>query len=229
MRMALIAATLIGFLLFGAPLAQAQQSARPNVIFILMDDMRWDCMSCAGHPFIKTPNIDRIAHEGAMFKNYFVTLPLCSPSRATLLTGQYAHKNGVIDNVTDHSALSHELMTYPRILQQSGYETAFIGKIHMGTDPSPRPGFDKWISFKGQGVYLNPMLNIDGKQEKVEGYITDLLSDYAVDYIKQKREKPFAMCLWHKAVHQPNTAAERHKDLYANDPLPRSPNMEDDL
>ena len=78
MRMALIAATLIGFLLFGAPLAQAQQSARPNVIFILMDDMRWDCMSCAGHPFIKTPNIDRIAREGAMFKNYFVTLPLCS-------------------------------------------------------------------------------------------------------------------------------------------------------
>src|SRR5437773_9076049 len=120
--------------------AQTQAPPRPNVIFILMDDMRWDCMSCAGHPFIKTPNIDRIAREGAMFKNYFVTLPLCSPSRATLLTGQYAHKNGVIDNVTDHSALSHELMTYPRILQQSGYETAFIGKIHMGTDPTPRPG-----------------------------------------------------------------------------------------
>src|SRR5256885_8923398 len=108
-----IAVSIIALLVLAAP-AQARQSSRPNIIFILMDDMRWDCMSCAGHPFIKTPNIDRIAHEGAMFRNYFVTLPLCSPSRATLLTGQYAHKNGVVDNVTDHSALSHELMTYPR-------------------------------------------------------------------------------------------------------------------
>jgi len=214
-------------------LAAAQTSApaatRPNVIFILMDDMRWDCLSCTGHPFIKTPNIDRIAHEGAMFKNYFVTLPLCSPSRATLLTGQYAHRNGVVDNVTDHAALSHQLQTFPRLLQP-GYETAFIGKWHMGLDPSPRPGFDKWISFKGQGVYLNPTLNIDGKNEKTSGYVTDLLSDYAVDFIKQKHEKPFAFCLWHKAVHQPDTPAERHKNLYSGeDPFPKSPNMHDDL
>src|SRR5438309_4193413 len=110
MRIAFIASLLIGLLLCGtAAFARAPQSTHPNIIFILMDDMRWDCMSCAGHPFIKTPNMDRIAREGAMFKNFFVTLPLCSPSRASFLTGQYAHKNGVTDNVTDHSALSHQL------------------------------------------------------------------------------------------------------------------------
>src|SRR5947208_574190 len=119
MQFAVPAAGIIAIFTFIQTAGAQAPPSRPNVIFILMDDMRWDCMSCAGHPFIKTPNIDRIAHEGAMFRNYFVTLPLCSPSRATLLTGQYAHKNGVTDNVTDHGALSHELMTYPRILQQS--------------------------------------------------------------------------------------------------------------
>src|SRR5438105_13866288 len=107
-------------LLFISATTSADPPPRPNIVFILMDDMRWDCMSCAGHPFIKTPNMDRLAREGAMFKNFFVTLPLCSPSRASFLTGQYAHKNGVTDNVTDHSALSHQLVTYPRILHENG-------------------------------------------------------------------------------------------------------------
>jgi len=214
--------------------AVAQDAARrhapkPNIIFILMDDMRWDCMSCAGHPFIKTPNLDRIANEGAMFTNYFVTLPLCSPSRATLLTGQYAHRNGVIDNVTDHSQLSHQFVTYPMLLQKAGYETAFIGKWHMGLDPTPRPGFNHWVGFRGQGVYKDPLLNIDGKSEKVQGYITDLLTDYTVQFIKQKHDKPYSICLFHKAVHQPCAPAERHADIYSDDPLPTSPNMKDDL
>src|SRR5438067_4980367 len=94
---------------------RARRDKRPNVVFILTDDQRWDCLSCAGHPFLKTPNIDRIAREGAYFNNYFVTLPLCSPSRGSILTGQYAHKNGVIDNVTDHSQMSHQLVTFPRL------------------------------------------------------------------------------------------------------------------
>src|SRR3954462_2444170 len=110
----------------------APSRPRPNFVFILVDDQRWDCLGCAGHPFLKTPNIDRIAREGAYFNNYFVTLPLCSPSRGSILTGQYAHKNGVIDNVNDHSALSHQLITFPRLLHDAGYTTAHIGKWHMG-------------------------------------------------------------------------------------------------
>src|SRR3954453_14816767 len=133
----LIAAALV------APFASAQPTQpttkRPNFVFILVDDQRWDCLGCAGHPFLKTPNMDRIAREGAYFNNYFVTLPLCSPSRGSILTGQYAHKNGVVDNVTDHSELSHKLVTFPRLLHDAGYTTAHIGKWHMGTDATPRP------------------------------------------------------------------------------------------
>src|SRR5262245_21870909 len=115
--------------------------SRPNIIFILVDDLRWDALGCMGHPFVKTPNIDRIAKEGALFKNFFVSIPLCSPSRGSFLTGQYAHKHGVVDN-SDHSALSHKLITFPMLLRDAGYETACFGKWHMGTDDSPRPGFD---------------------------------------------------------------------------------------
>jgi arylsulfatase A-like enzyme len=193
----------------------ADSKARPNIIFILMDDLRWDALGYTGHPFSKTPNIDRIAKEGALFKNFFVSIPLCSPSRGSFLTGQYPHTHGVINN-GDHSALSHKLVTFPRLLQEAGYQTAFIGKWHMGVDDSPRPGFDHWISFKGQGVYNDPTLNVDGKVSKHSGYITDILNGYAVEFIKSEHKKPFLLYLPHKAVHGPFTPAERHKNLYAN-------------
>ena len=204
-----------------------------------MDDLRWDELHCTGHPFAKTPNIDRIAREGVTFRNAFVTSPLCSPSRACFLTGQYAHVHGVIDN-TDHSPLSHRLQTFPRQLQKAGYETAFVGKWHMGVDDSPRPGFDHWVSFKGQGTYFDPDLNINGKTAKVKGYTTDILNDHAVAFLERKRSSPFFLWLPHKAVHpeltqladgsisDPNggefVPAERHKALFAGAPVPRRPN-----
>ena len=213
--------------------------SRPNIVFILVDDLRWDELGCAGHPYIKTPNIDRIAREGAMFRNAFMTTPLCSPSRASFLTGQYAHTNRITDNV-DRSAASHKLVTFPLLLHQSGYETAFIGKWHMGNDDTPRPGFDRWVSFKGQGAYLNPDINEDGKSVKPAGYITDLLNGYAVEFIKQRRDKPFLIYLAHKAIHpeviQNNDGsvnlvdserfipAERHANLYTGKTVPRRPN-----
>ena len=107
----------------------------------------------AGHPFVKTPHIDRIGREGALFRNAFLTTPLCSPSRASFVTGQYAYTHGITDNV-DRSIASHNLITFPLLLQQAGYATAFIGKWHMGNDDSPRRGFDRWVSFKGQGSYI---------------------------------------------------------------------------
>jgi arylsulfatase A-like enzyme len=193
----------------------AEEPTRPNVVFILVDDLRWDALGCMSHPIAKTPNIDRIAKEGALFKNFFVSIPLCSPSRASFLTGQYAHKHGVTDN-NDHSALSHRLVTFPKMLHDGGYETAFIGKWHMGNDDSPRPGFDRWISFKGQGVYQNPALNFDGQASRVDGYITDILNAEALKFVKAEHHKPFLLYLSHKAVHGPFTPAERHKELYAD-------------
>jgi N-acetylglucosamine-6-sulfatase len=201
---------------------------KPNLVFILVDDLRWDGLSCMGHPFAKTPNIDRIAKEGALFKNFFVSIPLCSPSRGSFLTGQYAHAHGVIDN-TDHSSLSHKLITFPRLLHDAGYETAFIGKWHMGLDDSPRPGFDHWVGFKGQGVYNDPVLNIDGKVEKTTGYITDLLNDHAIRFLKAEHQKPFVLYLAHKAVHGPFTPAERHKNLYSDAPFKPAASAHDSL
>ena len=200
----------------------AAQKQRPNFVFVLVDDLRVGALGCEGHPFSKTPNIDRLAHEGALFRNAFVTTPLCSPSRGSFLTGQYVRKHGVLDN-DDFRARSHELITFPMLLRKAGYESAFIGKWHMGTHDEPKPGYDRWVSFKGQGVYENPLLNIDGTTNRVTGYITDILSDYAVDFIKREHQKPFVLYLGHKAVHGPFSPAPRHKDLYANQTLPSAP------
>ena len=214
------------------------QQRPPNIIFILIDDLRWDDFGAAGHPFVKTPNIDRIAGEGALFRNAFITAPLCSPSRASFLTGQYAHTHGITDNV-DRSAASHKLITFPLLLQQSGYTTAFIGKWHMGNDDTQRPGFDRWVSFKGQGSYLNPEINEDGKEVKPGVYITDLLTGYAVEFIKRRHDKPYLVYLAHKAIHPEvmqhddgsvNLAdaerfipAERHRNLYTGQRIRRRP------
>src|ERR1043165_2160454 len=215
----------------------AQSPARPNIIFILIDDLRWDEVD---YPFVKIPNIQRIAREGARFRNAFVTTPLCSPSRACFLTGQYAHKHGITDNV-DRSPRSHELVTFPRLLHDAGYETAFVGKWHMGLDDNVRPGIDHWVSVKGEGSYLDPEFNVNGERKKTPGYFTDILNQFAVDFVKQKHVKPFLLYISHKAVHpdlvqnadgslsDPSAGkfipAERHKNLYANAAIPHRPNV----
>ena len=214
------------------------KEVRPNIVFILVDDLRWDELGIAGHPYLKTPNIDRIGQDGVMFRNAFLTDPLCSPSRASFLTGQYPHLNGITDNV-DRSAISHRLVTFPSLLRESGYATAFIGKWHMGNDDTRRPGFDRWVSFKGQGSYLNPDINEDGTSIKPSGYITDILTDYALEFINRNHDKPFLLYLAHKAIHPEvmqhddgsvNLAeaemfipAERHRNLYRGVKIPRRP------
>ena len=232
---------LVMLIVAGIGLAHSNQQrhARPNIVFILIDDLRWDELGIAGHPFLKTPNIDRIGKEGALFRNAFLTTPLCSPSRASFLTGKYAHTHGITDNV-DRSVASHKLITFPLLLQQAGYATAFIGKWHMGNDDSPRPGFDRWVSFKGQGSYLKTEINEDGKDVNPGGYITDILNDYAVEFIRRPHDKPFLVYLAHKAIHPEvmqhgdgsiNMAdaerfipAERHRKLFAREEIPRRPN-----
>jgi N-acetylglucosamine-6-sulfatase len=222
----------------GLAYSNQQRHPRPNIIFILVDDLRWDELSIAGHPFLKTPRIDRIAKEGALFRNAFMTTPLCSPSRASFLTGKYAHNHGITDNV-DRSVASHQLITFPLVLQQAGYATAFIGKWHMGNDDSPRPGFDRWVSFKGQGSYLKTGINEDGRDVNPRGYITDILNEYAVEFIKRRHDKPFLVYLAHKAIHpevmqhgdgsinmadaERFISAERHRNLFVGKKIPRRP------
>jgi N-acetylglucosamine-6-sulfatase len=214
----------------------AVEGSRPNIIFILMDDLRWDEMD---YPFVKTPNIQRIGREGVTFPNAFVTTPLCSPSRASFLTGRYAHHHGITDNIA-RDAQSHQLVTFPRLLHDAGYETAFVGKWHMGLDDNPRPGIDYWVSIKGQGAYLDPEINDNGSRKKVPGYVTDIFSDYALEFLKRKHSNPFLLYVSHKAVHPDLTQnadgslsdptagkfipADRHKSLYAGAEIPHRPN-----
>ncbi len=198
----------------------AAEARRPNFVFILVDDLRWDAMSCMNHPFVKTPNIDRIATGGVRFANAFVTTSLCAPSRAAFLTGACAHTN-------ENQEFDHAMPTFASQLQAAGYETAFVGKWHMKNVATPRPGFDYWLSFKGQGRYIDPQLNENGRDFQATGYMTDLLTQYAVDFLKRPRQKPFCLCLWHKAVHGPFTPADRHKNLYADARMPEPPSFRD--
>ncbi|WP_018626521.1 sulfatase family protein [Niabella aurantiaca] len=189
-----------------------------NIVFILTDDHRYDFMGFTGKlPWLKTPNMDRMAGEGAYFENAFVTTALCSPSRASILTGMYAHVHTIVDNLAGEPS---GLVYFPQYLQQAGYQTSFFGKWHMGiADPYPRPGFDHWESFKGQGIYYNPELNINGKKVAYgdSAYITDLLTEHAIDWLdKRDKGKPFFLYLSHKAVHSPLAPAKRHKGLYKN-------------
>jgi N-acetylglucosamine-6-sulfatase len=181
--------------------ASAPLSA-PNVLLILCDDLRWDAMSCAGHPYLKTPNIDRLAAEGVRFRNAFCTTSLCSPSRASILSGLYAHSHRVLNNFTEYPA---NLPSFPRQMQAAGYETAYIGKWHMGEDNDERrPGFDYWVSHKGQGKYYGTEFNINGQREVRSGYYTRVVTDYAVDWLKRPRGgtgKPWLLMLGHKAPH----------------------------
>ena len=195
---------------------------KKNVIYILTDDQRYDEVGFL-NPRIDTPNMDKLAAGGVYFKNAFVTTALCSPSRATILTGQYMHNHGVVDN---NNPAKESSIYFPSYLQEVGYETSFFGKWHMGGHgDSPQPGFDHWLSFAGQGHYYPVKdkkgrvnkININGKRVDQKGYITDELTDYAVDWLEQRdSDKPFFMYLSHKAVHSNFDPAPRHKDQYSD-------------
>ncbi|MEJ6571554.1 MAG: sulfatase [Akkermansiaceae bacterium] len=196
-----------------------------NVVFILSDDHRYDAMSFLGHQFAKTPVMDSLAANGAHVKNALVTTSLCSPSRASILTGLYTFRHRVIDN---NRAIPAGTVYFPQYLQKAGYATGFIGKWHMGGESDkPQPGWDHWVSFVGQGHYLPPnpnyTLNVNGERVKQKGYITTELTDYAVDWLKQQKptEKPFFLYLSHKAVHANFTPEKKYEDSFKHLPFKR--------
>ena len=202
---------------------------KPNFLFILVDDQPHDAVGFSKrYPFLKTPNIDKLAKEGVNIENFFVTQSICSPSRASFLTGTYPHIHGVNQNnkYVDPDWTSYA--PFSSHLQNSGYETAHIGKIHMAHKRGKkhiRPGFDYWFSFIGQGQYFNPNVNDNGKEIKLKGYITDILTEKTIDWLINKRDpnKPFSVNLWHKAVHEKHLPAPRHENLFKNEALPEPP------
>jgi arylsulfatase A-like enzyme len=210
--------------------AYAAEPRRANIVFILLDDVRYDDL--IDHPFVQLPNLARVVKEGASFQRFYTSAPLCSPSRAVFLTGQYPHRNGIIDN-GERSEQSHKIVTFPKLLHDAGYRTGFFGKWHMGhDDDTARPGFDKWVSFVGQGVYFDPMLNVDGAEVRATGYMTDILTNHAISFIEASpSDQPFLAFIAQKASHpeiHPNHVrtfppAPGDEKLYEGAALPRSP------
>jgi arylsulfatase A-like enzyme len=221
LRMAGIAAG--GLVLDGCRMpTNDRESRRPNVVVVFTDDQRWDCVGLMAKPLLgmKTPNLDRLAREGALFENMFVTTSLCSPSRASFLSGLYAHSHGVMNNFTDYPA---GLASYPRRLQEAGYRTAYVGKWHMGEqDDQQRPGFDYWVSHKGQGKYYDTTFNVNGTRRVVEGYYTAAVTRMAADWLINERlsDRPFLLMLGHKAPHGPFVPEDKYKHIYDNTRVP---------
>jgi N-acetylglucosamine-6-sulfatase len=178
-----------------------ERPRRPNVLFILTDDQRWDAIGLGGAEHLKTPNMDRLGHEGVYFRNAFCTTSLCSPSRASILSGLYAHAHGVTNNFTEYPAA---LNSFPRVLQAAGWNTAYFGKWHMGEDnDEPRPGFDWFVTHKGQGKYFDTEFNINGqRREVVPGYYTSVVTDMATEWLQRERgDRPWCLMIGHKAPH----------------------------
>jgi len=196
---------------------------RPNIIFIMTDDHASHSMSCYGSKINKTPNLDRIAKEGMLFKNSFCTNSICAPCRAVILTGKYSHINGVIDN---RKKFDGSQQTFPKLLQNVGYETAMIGKWHLKTDPT---GFDYWNVLPGQGRYYNPAMKEMGQQKKYTGYTTDILTDHALKWLKERTsEKPFCLMYHHKAPHRSWEPGPKYLTMYDDVKIPEPENLFDD-
>ena len=197
---------------------------RPNIIFIMSDDHAFQAISAYGSVINKTPNIDRLAQEGMIFQNAFVTNSICAPSRAVILTGKYSHMNGVLDNVLEFDTAR---VTFPKLIQKEGYQTAMIGKWHLKTDPK---GFDFWKVLPGQGHYYNPDFLTPEGRERIEGYVTDIITDVALDWLKNGRDpdKPFMMMYQHKAPHREWWPGPDHLKTYDGVIFPAPPTLSDD-
>ncbi len=207
--------------------------AQPNIIFIMSDDHASHAMSCYGSKINKTPNLDRIANEGMRFDNCFCTNSICTPSRAAILTGTYNHINQV---TTLDTHMDNRLQTFPKLLQEQGYQTAIFGKWHLGQGAEHCPtGFDDWAVLPGQGLYHNPdfIFKDDelagGRRETVHGYVTDLITDFSLDWLKKRDEsKPFCLMYHHKAPHREWEPDEKHAHMYLNEDIPEPETLYDD-
>ncbi len=203
------------------------QNSRPNILMILVDDLRYDALSATGHPFFESPSIDRIANEGVKFSNSFAVTSICMPSRSTILTGLYPHIHGVTANRIN---LNYDVfVTFPMLLQENGYETGMIGKDHT-TDGNqvPKPGFNRWVALNST-LYNNPRMNINGQIVVLEGHITDIITDYAVDFIYENADTSFFLLVSHFAVHKPVIPQDHFKGMYDSTIMPLPSTWGEDL
>ena len=201
----------------------AGPSSKPNIVFVLSDDHAAHAVSAYGSRINQTPNIDRLAREGMLFENCFAVNSICAPSRASILTGLYGHVNGVRDN---GGRLRPGLATFPKLLQQAGYATAVIGKWHLKDPPE---GFDHWCILPGQGAYFDPPMIANDRQERFSGYVSEVITDRAIEWLGQRDSgKPFCLLVHHKAPHANWEPGPRYADLFRETPIPEPATFHDD-
>ena len=217
------------------PAARAQDGEkRPNILFIYGEGQRADALSLAGNPILKTPNMDRIGREGAWFKNSFCTNSLCAPARATALTGMYSCATGAIDNRHPHVPLPADIPIFTDLLHQAGYEVAIVGKVHVRNGVKERY-WDYYFGFNAPVTdYYKPKFSegrkgVIGEETTYDGYADDLVTDRALAWLNEKREKPFCLLLWYQTPHAPFFRARRHLDLYNGVAIPKPSTFDDDL
>jgi arylsulfatase A-like enzyme len=207
----------------GVPAAEppAQESRRPNILYIMADDHAAHAISAYGSKINQTPHIDRLAKEGMRFTNCLVTNSICTPSRACIITGKYSHLNGVpVFNRMDGSQ-----PTLPKYLQTAGYHTGMIGKWHLGSDPT---GFDYWNILPGQGIYHNPFLIEMGQRKRHTGYVTDIITDLSIEFMNERpKDKPFFLMCHHKAPHRPWQPDAKHAKMFENAQIPEPATFND--
>ncbi len=208
----------------GNEVGQEADKQKRNIIFILSDDHRWDFFSRENHPWVETPNLDRLAAEGIWFNNAFVTTSVCQSSRNSIITGLYAHALGGMNN---WAVYPDNPVRFTELLKDAGYKTAFLGKYGAKEkNEDPKHGFDHWFATTGFG-HVDPTVDINGKLTEVKGYIGDILTDQTVQFMEDNKDGPFFLYLAHILVHSPNTPAERHKHLFTEGDIPLPPSYPD--
>ncbi len=204
-------------------LVAGAKADRPNIIYIMTDDHAAQMMSAYDSSRASTPNLDRIGEEGILFRNSFNTNSLCAPSRATLLTGKYSHKHGQLSNLGRFNGAQQ---TFPKLLRRAGYQTAIIGKWHLGSPPT---GFDYSNVLPGQGEYIDPVLIEQGKRKRHTGYVTDIITDLAIDWIRGRdKTRPFCLLYHHKAPHAEFIPAPEHEHLFDDEQVAEPVTFNDD-
>lgn len=213
------------FIILTTTLRLAAEQKRPNILFIFSDDHAYQAISAYGHGLNETPNIDRIAHDGMRFDRCLTTYSLCGPARACVLTGKYSHLNGFYNNY--NSVFDGSQVTFPKLFQAAGYQTAIIGKWHLESDPT---GFDFWEILHGQGVYFNPPMKRNGEEVKKQGYVTDIITDDALDWLKSGRDqgKPFLLMVQNKAPHREWDPSLKDLGMYDDVTFPEPATLFDD-
>jgi arylsulfatase A-like enzyme len=220
--MSFVAGLLPGFVTSIHAVAMAEErdgQKAPNILFVYTDDQRWDALGVvqaeqgekARFPWLKTPNMDRLAQEGVRFRNAFVVNSICSPSRASFLTGQYGHHNGVTDNVSHFPV---ENVTCASLLTEAGYATGYFGKWHMGNQRGKRPGLTTSASYIGQGRYFDCPFEIDGVARPTKGWVDTVATDFAIAFIRENRTRPFLAVVGFKAVHENREPRPEDSGLY---------------